>query len=258
MSKALEWSVMNEDVKEDKSAVPVINARSVSKAFSTRQVLTNVDFQLEPSESVCLCGVNGVGKSTLLRIIAGLLQPDKGSVELFGYDINRDPEEAKPKLGVISHQSMTYPALTVWENLCFFARLYGVQDARSRIVQLLQDLGLMPYRHDRADVLSRGLLQRLSIARALVHGPAVLLADEPFTGLDQEACAHLIAVLTGFADHAGSLIMTTHDTSVGLRCCRRVVVMDAGRIVFDGATSEVDQDDFANNYVSYARKSRRT
>ena len=243
---------MNKDRQENSNDTPV-SIDSVSKAFAARLVLDNISLGVVQGQSVCVCGVNGAGKSTLLRIVAGLLQPDAGSVRLCGHDIRTHPEKAKPQLGVISHKSMVYPDLTVFENLSFFANLYGVKDSAARVDELLEDVGLSSYRYDRANILSRGLLQRLAIARALVHRPVVLLADEPFTGLDAEACKHLISVLANFADKGGTTIMTTHDINIGMKCCDRVVVLDRTRLIFDAMMCDIDTTTFAQDYLSYAR-----
>lgn len=232
---------------------PVIDVSSVSKAFATRLVLNNINLVVSKAQAVCICGVNGAGKSTLLRIIAGLLQPDQGSVQLNGYDVSKDPEKTKPQLGLISHKSMLYPELTVFENLSFFANLYGVKNSAVRINELLKDVGLFSYRYDRAGVLSRGLLQRLAITRALVHQPTVLLADEPFTGLDAEACRHLISVLTDFTNNGGTIIMTTADINIAMKCCSRVAVLNKAQLIFDAETNDLDIDSFAQDYLSYVR-----
>jgi heme exporter protein A len=231
----------------------VINIKSVSKAFDTRNVLRDIAIDIDTEQAVLICGINGAGKTTLLRIIAGLLQPDQGSVELCGYNIRKDPEKAKSQFGMISHKSMVYPELTVLENLSFFATLYGVKDSDTYITKLLQDVGLLSYRYDTASILSRGLLQRLAIARALVHQPALLLADEPFTGLDAKACHHLITVLNEFTKNGGTIVMTTHDIDIGLKCCNRVVVLDKSNLIFDAKTSDIDKERFLKDYISYAR-----
>ena len=230
----------------------VINVKSVSKAFDTRAVLRDIAIDVGTAQAVLICGINGAGKTTLLRIIAGLLQPDQGSVEICGYNIRKNPEKAKSQFGMISHKSMVYPELTVLENLSFFATLYGVKDSETYITELLQDVGLSSYKYDTAGILSRGLLQRLAIARALVHRPALLLADEPFTGLDAEACHHLITVLTEFTNNGGTIVMTTHDIDIGLQCCNRVVVLDKSNLIFDAGTSDIDKARFLKDYISYA------
>ena len=231
----------------------VINLNSVSKAFETRHVLRDIDLDIGTGHSVLICGINGVGKTTLLRIIAGLLQPDQGSVELCGYDIGRDPEKAKSKLGMISHKSMVYPDLTVVENLCFFANLYGIKDSTARVSELLQEVGLLSYRYDRAGILSRGMLQRLAIARALVHRPDVLLADEPFAGLDAGASCHLVSIFTDFVESGGTIVMTTHDINIGLQCCNRVIVLDKKSLIFNAETSSIDAARFTKDYIGYSR-----
>jgi heme ABC exporter ATP-binding subunit CcmA len=244
---------MNSKEQKSYDSNKVICISSVGKAFATRLVLDNIDLNVARGQSVCLCGVNGVGKSTLMRIISGLLEPDQGSVRLCGYNLRKDPEKAKPQLGVVSHKSMVYPNLTVRENLCFFANLYGIRDSASRVKELLGDIGLFSYRYDKAGILSRGLLQRLAIARALVHRPVVLLIDEPFTGLDAESRQHLITVLTNFTDNGGTIVMTTHDMNIGIRCCDRVIVLDKTQLIFDAMTCEIDTAGFVQDYLSYAR-----
>jgi heme exporter protein A len=230
-----------------------INIDSVSKAFGTRLVLKNISLAVAARQSVLLCGVNGAGKSTLLGIIAGLLQPDSGSVSLLGYNIDRYVERAKSQLGVILHKPMVYPELTVAENLSFFADLYGVKKSSGRINDLLEEVGIWAYRYDRAGILSHGLLRRLAIARALVHSPKILLADEPFTGLDSDSCEHLISVLINFADNSGTVLMTTHNTHIGLQCCRRVLVLDKASLIFDADAGDVDSAGFSKDFVAYAR-----
>lgn len=244
---------MHETTAEDRLTGPALNVCSVSKTFVTRPVLKGVDLVVPEGQAVCLCGVNGAGKSTLLRIVAGLLHPDNGTATIHGYDIRKHPEAAKRQLGVVSHASMVYPELTVCENLTFAARLYGLPDRTSRIEELLTATELAAFRHDRAGILSRGLLQRLAIARALLHRPVVLLADEPFTGLDAGASERLLAIFDRFVCDGGAILMTTHDTHLGLRCCRRVVVLDKGVLVLDAMTDEIDADRFSNDYLSYAR-----
>ena len=183
--------------KEKKNYIDdqVVNITSVSKAFVSKRVLRQINLSITPSQSVCLCGINGAGKSTLFRIIAGLLQPDEGFVKINGYDIAKEPEKSKVHLGVISHKSMVYSDLTVFENIHFFATLYGANNSTDRLNKLLKEIGLYSRRYDKVNILSRGLLQRLAIVRALVHEPLILLADEPFTGLDVKASRHLISAL---------------------------------------------------------------
>jgi heme exporter protein A len=247
---------MHEGKAENTLTGTALNVRAVRKTFVTRPVLKGVDLAVSAGQAVCLCGVNGAGKSTLLRVVAGLLRPDGGSVAIGAYDMRGEPEKAKRQLGMISHASMAYPELTVVENLTFAARLYGVPDRTRRIEELLAGTGLTSYRYDRAGILSRGLMQRLAIARALLHKPAVLLADEPFTGLDADATERLLAIFDRFVRDGGAMLMTTHDTRLGLRCCRRVAVLDQGVLILNVEKETVDADRFADDYLSYARSLR--
>jgi len=227
--------------------------RSVTKRFAARRILDNIDLDLAGGQALCLCGANGAGKSTLLRVIAGLLRPDDGSLTLHGYDIRKDSERYKRRLGMISHASMIYAELTVWENLAFAADLHGLRKSAARIEELLNDTALAAFRHDRAGILSRGTLQRLAIARALLHRPTLLLADEPFTGLDNEASTRLLSIFKRFVDDGGAILMVTHDVRLGLQCCERVVVLDAGGFRLDAMKTDIDWDRFTQDYLSYAR-----
>ncbi len=233
-----------------------LRVRSVSKTFGTRPVLRNIDLVVSAGEAVCLCGVNGAGKSTLLRVVAGLLRPDSGSVAIKEHEVHREPEKSRRQLGMISHAGMAYPELTVGENLTFAARLYGVPNRAERVDELLTGTGLTSYRHDRAGILSRGLQQRLAIARALLHRPAVLLADEPFTGLDAGATEDVRTIFDRFVRDDGTILMTTHDLRLGLQCCRRVAVLDQGVLILDASKDKIDAQRFLDDYLSYARSMR--
>jgi heme exporter protein A len=238
---------------QDKQTAAALSVRSVSKTFVTKPVLRSIDLLVPAGEAVCLCGINGAGKSTLLRVIAGLLRPDSGSIAIQGYEVRREPEKSRRQLGLISHAGMAYPELTVSENLTFAARLYDVPRRAERIEELLTGAGLTSYRHDRAGILSRGLQQRLAIARALLHRPAVLLADEPFTGLDAASTEDVLTIFGRFIRDGGAILMTTHDLRLGLRCCRRVAVLDQGVLILDARTEKVDKQRFLDDYLSYAR-----
>jgi len=237
----------------DNSAKTILGIGSVSKAFGPRPVLKDVTLDVPPGQAVCVCGINGAGKSTLLRIVAGLLRPDHGSITIRGRTLASHPEGFKRQLAMISHASMVYAELTVLENLNFAADLQGLSNRADRISRALSDMGLGPFRYDRAGTLSRGWLQRLAIARALLHEPAVLLADEPFTGLDLEAIGRLGAIFDEFIQRGRSLLMTTHDLNLGLRCCHRVIVLDRGAIILDAMVDDLDVERFADDYLSYAR-----
>ena len=244
---------MNQKLLKKTDHEPAIDISDLCMAFETRLVLDRINLQIPKSQAVCLCGVNGAGKSTLLRIVAGLLSPTRGMVQLNGLEVRKNPQAAKSLIGVISHKTMLYPDLTVAENLMFFARLYGVKNRR-HIEELLEDAGLLAYCHDKTAILSRGMLQRLAIARALIHSPDILLADEPFTGLDIQAGRHLVDVLQKFRDTGGTIIMTTHEINFGLKCCDRVTVLDKAQLILDATIDQIDHERFVKDYLSYARE----
>jgi len=233
---------------------PAVNLKGVTKSFGNRTVLEAISFQLSAGESLCICGVNAAGKTTLLRIIAALLQPTRGTVEICGFNVKTQTRKVKPLVGAIMHQSMVYPQLTVIENLRFFAELYGLKNSNARIQQLLEQMRLTPYRYDTPAILSRGINQRLAIARALIHNPDILLADEPFTALDSQAAGDLITILQNFKNRGRTVIMTTHHVDLSLNCCDKVAVLHDRKFIFNAKTSDINISDFAQDYLSYARK----
>ncbi|HUV40984.1 MAG TPA: heme ABC exporter ATP-binding protein CcmA [Sedimentisphaerales bacterium] len=234
-------------------AAPSVNLAGVCKSFANTTVLKSISLSVSAGESLCICGPNAAGKTTLLRIIAGLLKPTHGQVTICGFDLRRRSDRAKPLVGAVLHKSMLYPQLTVSENLRFFAQLYGLPDSKSRIEQLLTQLHLGAHTHDRTETLSRGIIQRLAIARAMLHKPAILLADEPFTGLDAQATGDFLAILAEFANHGGAVLMTTHNPQQALKCCGRVAVLHDHRFIFTADVPEINTSEFAADYLSYTR-----
>ncbi len=245
---------MSEKSQKPLSKTAAINLSGISKSFGRRAVLESISLSVGAGQGLCIYGANAVGKTTLLRITAGLLKPSQGTAEICGFDIQRHTQQTKAMLGVIFHKSMAYPQLTVEENLRFFARLYGIKNSRERIEELLGQTGLGPCRCDRAGILSRGMIQRLAIARALLHKPKVLLADEPFAGLDAEAARHLVMILGSFKNEGGTVVMATHNVNLSLQCCEQAAVLNERKIIFNTGVSEIDTAEFACDYLLYARK----
>ncbi len=178
-------------------ADPIIIAEGISRRFAYRPVLVEVSLVLEAGEALLLVGPNGAGKTTLLRVLAGLLHPSAGHVD------RRVP------VGMVAHDAMLYPALSARENLRFFARLHGVNGAR--VETLLELVGLRPRADDRVGTFSRGMLQRIAIARALLHEPRLLLFDEPLSGLDPAATRTLVRLLTDLRQHGTAMIIVSHQ-----------------------------------------------
>ncbi len=205
----------------------------VGKDFGWTHVLRGIDLTIDEGEYVALMGSNGAGKTTLLRIAAGLSMPTAGTVSIAGVDLRRAGPGLRRRLGFVSHESLLYPDLTGRENLMFHARLFGVADAERVIEVSSQMLDLDPILDRPAGVLSRGNRQRLTLARALLHGPRVLLLDEPFTGLDEVSADRLMSVIDDVVDSGRTVIMTTHDKYVADAGPRRLVVLSGGLVSVD-------------------------
>ncbi|HEY8164311.1 MAG TPA: heme ABC exporter ATP-binding protein CcmA [Gemmatimonadaceae bacterium] len=225
----------------------VVEANSLVRRFGPHRAVDGVDLSLHPGESLAVFGPNGAGKTTLLRLLAGLLKPTSGFARIDGVTV---PGGAlvRRRIGIISHHTLLYDALTARENVEFAARLYRVDDPRSSALSALERMGIS----ERADAtvrsLSRGMKQRVSVARAMVHGPSVVLADEPFTGLDASGSRALAGILSELRESGATLIVVTHNLEEGLSVATRVAVMHRGRIVHAAQTGDVDAAAFPAEY----------
>jgi heme exporter protein A len=211
-----------------------VEARGLTKVFGRQRALAGVDLTLRAGEATALLGPNGAGKSTLVGILSTLVSPTAGSVRYGGVDSD-DEDALRGAIGVIAHESYCYGDLTGHENLVFFARLYGVRDARATADALLERVGLRDAAARPARTYSRGMLQRLSVARALVHRPRLLLADEPFTGLDRAGVALLAELLAEERARGCIMVVVTHDFDAVAPLVDRVVVLARGRVAHDAA-----------------------
>ena len=189
----------------------MIKVRQLVKRFGMKTILRGLDFDVQPGEFVALLGPNGSGKTTFLRILASLSHPSLGEVYIAGFRLPHQAASVRARLGVVSHLPLLYGDLTAEENLRFYARMYGVQHLNERIDQVLEMVGLESRRQDLVRTFSRGMQQRLAIGRAVLHDPEVMLFDEPYTGLDQEASAMLDGVLRSVAAQGRTVVMTSHD-----------------------------------------------
>lgn len=218
----------------------MIEVRNLVKRFGLKNVLLGLDFDVAPGEFVGLLGPNGAGKTTFLRILASLAQPSLGSVRVAGYHLPGEAAQARRRLGVLSHQPLLYPDLSAIENLTFFGRLYGVANLTARTNELLDLVGLTG--RDLVRTYSRGMQQRLAIGRAVLHDPELLLLDEPYTGLDQDAAEMLDAVLRRVTAEGRTVVMTSHDLARTADLCSRFDVLSRGRIVASAGREELPPD----------------
>jgi heme exporter protein A len=225
-----------------------IEARGLNKKFGPKSALRNVDLFLEKGDSLALFGPNGAGKSTLLQVLCSLLQPTSGIVRIDGYDTRRDREALHKIIGLIGHQTFLYPYLTACENLKFYGAMYGVARLNARITEVLNLVGLNDHRNERVQNFSRGMQQRLSIGRAIIHDPKIMFLDEPFTGLDQQGSEDFIKLIWQFRDQGKTVIMASHHLHLGLELCDRVAILKSGRIVYLQDTARISKHDFQRIY----------
>ena len=207
----------------------VLEARNLHRVFGRQRAVDGVSFTLREGEALAVFGPNGAGKTTLLRLLAGLLRPSTGEA-LIGEMRVAGSAAARARIGVISHESMLYHALTVRENVELAARLYGVRDPTGAARRALEKLRVAERASSQIRALSRGQKQRVSIARALVHEPQVLLLDEPFTGLDDDSAAHLSARLRELRRQGAIVVMATHDFETADAVVDRAVCLDSGKL----------------------------
>ena len=231
----------------DSAVAAVVEAAGLSRTYGRKRVVDDVSFRLDAGECLAVFGPNGAGKTTLLNLLAGLLRPSAGSCGVNGSRAG-DAKDARGRVGLISHSSMLYSALTARENVEFTARLYGVRAPREAARDALVAMRV----HDRADTpvrsLSRGLQQRVSIARAIVHSPRLLLCDEPYTGLDEAGSGALTDTLAERRASGAAMVLVTHNLNEGLALATHVAIMQRGRFVKYEARRAVDDASYASEY----------
>jgi heme exporter protein A len=234
-----------------RTAAPValIEARALEKWYGPHPALRGIDFSLRPGEFLSLFGPNGAGKTTLLRILAGSLRPTRGTVQFAGAS-TEDEHAWRRRIGVLSHQTYLYGQLTAEENLRFYGRLYELAGLRDRIEEGLRQVGLLERRGEAVRTFSRGMQQRLALARTLLHEPELVLLDEPYTGLDPHAARILREVLGKLRDGRRTVVLVTHNLAQGLELADRVVVQVAGRWVSDEERAEIDAATFEQLYTA--------
>ncbi|MBN1480950.1 heme ABC exporter ATP-binding protein CcmA [candidate division KSB1 bacterium] len=220
----------------------MIHVQKIVKAFGRMRALDGVSFSIAQGQYVALLGANGAGKTTLMHILATLSRPTAGHVEIAGYSSKKHPNSIRQRIGFIGHAGLLYDELTAEENLRFFSRMYGISDSESRIGQLLQEVGLLARRHDKVRTFSRGMHQRLSFARALLHYPPILLLDEPFAGLDLNATVMVKNLLDKFIAEEKTVLLTVHDIDYALYNAKRILVLNRGKLIVNKAANELRRD----------------
>jgi ABC-2 type transport system ATP-binding protein len=224
--------------KEPASALRVID---LSKSYGGKQAVDKLGFEVKRGELYALLGPNGAGKTTTLRMIAGLLGADSGSIDVFGVDARADPLAAKRLIAWLPDEPMIYDKLTVWEYLEFVAGLWGVdaKTAATRAEELLKLLGLWDNRNDRCETFSRGMKQKAVLAAALIHEPKLLMLDEPLTGLDAAASRFVKDLLRKRVAEGAAVILTTHILEVAERMADRIGIIKNGKLLVEGHLSDL-------------------
>ena len=217
----------------------MIEVKKLVKRFGLKTILRGLDFIVEPGEFVALLGPNGAGKTTFLRILATLSRPSLGDVKVAGYHLPNEAAQVRAKLGVVSHMPLLYPDLTAEENLRFYGRMYGIGNMEERITEVLEMVGLENRRKDLIRTFSRGMQQRLAIGRAVIHDPEVMLFDEPYTGLDQDASEILDDVLRSVAAEGRTVVMTSHDLARAEELATRFDILSRGVITASATQKEL-------------------
>ena len=236
------------------SSHPIIQVQELRKDFGFLQALSGVSFNLNKGDFLTIFGPNGAGKTTLIKILTGLMRPTSGSAIIDGFDALEGNLMLRSRIGVISHATCLYPDLTALENLLFYAKLYGLDDPEERANKSISASGLQLRRHDPVRIYSRGMQQRLAIARATLHDPSVLFLDEPFTGLDLTATNGLKNKLHDLHKDKRTLIMTTHDISCGLEMCDKVAIQNKGKFLFLESIDRIDRESFETLYTETLEK----
>lgn len=239
-------------LKESKTAMETIDnsnqslqnfalqLKGLRKVFD-KPAVDNLDLQIKRGEFYALLGPNGAGKSTTLRMIAGLLAPDAGSIEILGVDLVRDPAGAKNKLAYLPDDPMLYNKLKPFEYLEFVAGLWGIEPdlAQERATHLLEWLDLLKHSHELTEGFSRGMKQKLALAGALIHEPELIILDEPLTGLDVAAGRQVKDLLLEHVKRGGTVILTTHILDVAERLAERIGIIQHGRLLVEGTLAEL-------------------
>lgn len=226
-----------------------LESYDIRKVFGHFTALGGVTLNVRRGEFVALFGRNGAGKTTFLKVAATLVRATHGKLAIEGIDIREEPEKARRHIGFLSHNTYLYRDLNPVENLRFFGRLYSTPDLESRIQKLLERVGLEPRKNDPVRSFSRGLHQRLGLARVMLHDPSIILLDEPYTGLDANAVDMLNQILDEAVAAGKTVILTTHDFDQGVRAATRAVIIDRGKVVCDAVPQDAALRDAYNQYI---------
>jgi heme exporter protein A len=227
-----------------------IQVRGLAKSFGGRLVLRGLDLTVEEGHSLGIIGHNGSGKTTLIRILAGLSRPNSGTVDIDGVRQGTNAYDARQSIGLVSHNTFLYHDLTPVENLRFCGRMFDVPDLESRIEATVERMGLALHRNSPVRTLSRGMQQRCSIGRALLHDPPVVLLDEPDSGLDIQGASLLPELLQAAGLGRRTVIMTSHNLELSLAMVQQVAILARGRLAWQRSTTGLSLGELRDAYYA--------
>ena len=240
---------MSDDRNDIKYA---IEAKGLSKSFGGLFALKSIDLNIHEGKCVALFGPNGAGKTTLIKVLTTLSRAADGEVFIAGEDIKKNAVIVRRKIGVVSHQTFLYDNLTAYENLKFYGKMYDVPDLEQRIKDVIAKVGLENRLQDRVGIFSRGMQQRLSIARAILHDPPIMLLDEPETGLDEHARSTLSKLLKTLIAGNRTVLLTTHNLEWGFELADQVAILFKGQIVYEDSKQNLELTTLRETYNNFA------
>lgn len=235
----------------------MIEVTGLTKSFGAFYALRGISLSVAEGTSLSIFGPNGAGKTTFIRILSTLSKASSGKVTITGLDLSEDPQKIRRRLGVISHATYLYDELTAYENLRFYAKMYDLEQKEMRIEHVLAEVGLTERQHDRVRTFSRGMQQRLSIARAMLHDPDILYLDEPYTGLDQHASKMLTEWLARLRSEKRTIILVTHNLTHGLAFADSAAIFLRGKVAFHEPAEKIDANAFQQTYFDIIAKGNR-
>ncbi|MEH7073995.1 ABC transporter ATP-binding protein [Neobacillus drentensis] len=226
----------------------MIEIKKLTKQADNKLILRSVDLSIKKGETVAILGPNGAGKSTLLKVLATLIKPTSGLIKVNGMDLKKNHIQIKKIMGYLPHSSLLYDHYTPLENIVFFGNIYGVKNVEQRAIELVKEVGLSFFLNEPVKNFSRGMIQRIAIARAIVHEPDILLLDEPHTGLDQGAIGILNNVILSMKAKGTTTLMVTHDFKQAAEICDRIIIVKNGKIVDDFRIENQNLDYVSEKY----------
>jgi heme exporter protein A len=226
----------------------MIEIKKLTKQADNKRILSGIDLSIKKGETVAILGPNGAGKSTLLKVLATLIKPTTGLIKVNGMDLKKNHIQIKKIMGYLPHSSLLYDHYTPLENIVFFGNIYGVKNVEQRAKELVKEVGLSFFLNEPVKNFSRGMIQRIAIARAIVHEPEFLLLDEPHTGLDQGAIGILNNVILAMKAKGTTTLMVTHDFKQAAEICDRIIIVKNGKIIDDFRIENQNLDYVSEKY----------